>query len=164
MCGIVAYVGDKNPLPIVLDGLQRLEYRGYDSAGIFLTNTQKSETTKVVGKVNELREAVAQKPEIDAQLGIGHTRWATHGIPAHNNAHPHISNSGDLVLIHNGIIENYDTLKKELLQRGYQFSSETDSEVLINWIEEIQKTENISLEQAVQIALNQVVGAYGLVL
>ena len=164
MCGIVAYVGDKNPLPIVLDGLQRLEYRGYDSAGIFLTNTQKGETTKVVGKVNELREAVAQKPEIDAQLGIGHTRWATHGIPAHNNAHPHVSNSGDLVLIHNGIIENYDTLKKELLQRGYQFSSETDSEVLINWIEEIQKTENISLGQAVQIALNQVVGAYGLVL
>ena len=164
MCGIVAYIGDKNPLPIVLDGLQRLEYRGYDSAGVFISNPATDQMTKVVGKVAALREAIAAKKSIQAHIGMGHTRWATHGEPAFHNAHPHLSNSGDLVLIHNGIIENYAILKKELLQRGYTFASETDSEVLVNWIEEIQKTEKVDLSKATQLALNQAVGAYGIVL
>ena len=163
MCGIVAYIGAKEPLPIVLDGLQRLEYRGYDSAGVFISDGTKQQITKVVGKVAALREALSEKEVLTSKLGMGHTRWATHGQPAHENAHPHVSNSGDLVLIHNGIIENYDILKKELQQRGYQFQSETDSEVLINWIEEVQKTENVKLGKAVQLALNQVIGAYGIV-
>ena len=164
MCGIVAYVGEKNPLPIVLDGLQRLEYRGYDSAGVFISNRNEKQTTKVVGKVAALRKALSQKVVINATMGMGHTRWATHGEPAYQNAHPHVSNSGNLVLIHNGIIENYAILKKELILRGYTFESETDSEVLVNWIEEIQKTEKLSLAKATQVALNQVIGAFGIVL
>lgn len=160
MCGIVAYIGPKNPLPIVLDGLQRLEYRGYDSAGIFLGDGAKHQITKVVGKVADLREALSEKEELTSKFGMGHTRWATHGQPAHENAHPHISNFGNLVLIHNGIIENYDILKKELKQRGYQFKSETDSEVLINWIEEIQKTENVKLGKAAQLAVENSEGIY----
>ena len=164
MCGIVAYVGKKNPLPIVLDGLQRLEYRGYDSAGVFISNRKEKQTTKVVGKVAALRKALSQKEVINATMGMGHTRWATHGEPAYQNAHPHVSNSGNLVLIHNGIIENYAILKKELILRGYTFESETDSEVLVNWIEEIQKTEKLSLPKATQVALNQVIGAFGIVL
>ncbi len=163
MCGIVAYLGPKNPLPIVLNGLQRLEYRGYDSAGIFLSDGLTRQTTKVVGKVSELRNELATKNKFDAQLGMGHTRWATHGEPNQLNAHPHVSNSGDLVLIHNGIIENYGVLKKELIERGYHFTSETDSEVLVNWIEEIKKTSGVKLGKAVQMALSQVVGAYGIV-
>ena len=163
MCGIVAYTGVKDPLPIVLEGLQRLEYRGYDSAGVFASDAQQNQITKVVGKVQELKNAVALKKLFTATVAMGHTRWATHGIPAYENAHPHVSNSGDLVLIHNGIIENYDVLKKELLQRGYHFTSETDTEVLVNWIEEIKKTEEVKLGKAVQLALNQVVGAYGIV-
>ena len=163
MCGIVAYIGVKDPFPIVLEGLQRLEYRGYDSAGVFASDAQQNQITKVVGKVQELKNAVALKKPFTATMAMGHTRWATHGIPAYENAHPHVSNSGDLVLIHNGIIENYDVLKKELLQRGYHFTSETDTEVLVNWIEEIKKTEEVKLGKAVQLALNQVVGAYGIV-
>ena len=163
MCGIVAYLGPKNPLPIVLNGLQRLEYRGYDSAGIFLSDGLTRQTTKVVGKVSELRNELATKNKFDAQLGMGHTRWATHGEPNQLNAHPHVSNSGDLVLIHNGIIENYGVLKKELIERGYHFTSETDSEVLVNWIEEIKKTSGVKLGKAIQMALSQVVGAYGIV-
>ncbi len=163
MCGIVAYTGIKDPLPIVLEGLQRLEYRGYDSAGIFASDARQNQITKVVGKVQELKKAIARKETFTATLAMGHTRWATHGIPAHENAHPHVSNSGDLVLIHNGIIENYTTLKKELLQRGYHFDSDTDTEVLVNWIEEIKKTEGVKLGKAVQLALHQVVGAYGIV-
>ena len=163
MCGIVAYIGVKDPFPIVLEGLQRLEYRGYDSAGVFASDAQQNQITKVVGKVQELKNAVALKKLFTATVAMGHTRWATHGIPAYENAHPHVSNSGDLVLIHNGIIENYDVLKKELLQRGYHFTSETDTEVLVNWIEEIKKTEEVKLGKAVQLALNQVVGAYGIV-
>ena len=163
MCGIVAYLGPNNPLPIVLNGLQRLEYRGYDSAGIFLSDGLTRQTTKVVGKVSELRNELATKNKFDAQLGMGHTRWATHGEPNQLNAHPHVSNSGDLVLIHNGIIENYGVLKKELIERGYHFTSETDSEVLVNWIEEIKKTSGVKLGKAVQMALSQVVGAYGIV-
>jgi len=164
MCGIVAYTGVKDPLPIVLEGLERLEYRGYDSAGVFANDAQQNQITKVVGKVQELKNAVALKEAFTATMAMGRTRWATHGIPAYENAHPHASNSGDLVLIHNGIIENYDILKKELLQRrGYHFTSETDTEVLVNWIEEIKKTEEVKLGKAVQLALNQVVGAYGIV-
>lgn len=163
MCGIVAYTGIKDPLPIVLEGLQRLEYRGYDSAGIFASDARQNQITKVVGKVQELKKAIAHKESFTPTLAMGHTRWATHGIPAHENAHPHVSNSGDLVLIHNGIIENYTTLKKELLQRGYHFDSDTDTEVLVNWIEEIKKTEGVKLGKAVQLALHQVVGAYGIV-
>ncbi len=163
MCGIVAYIGDENPLPIIIEGLQRLEYRGYDSAGIFLSNKSENSTTKVAAKVEDLKLEIEKKPNFKATVGMGHTRWATHGVPNQENAHPHLSNSGDLFIVHNGIIENYDVLKKELIKRGYTFYSETDSEVLINLIEETQKQEQVKLGKAVQIALNQVVGAYGIV-
>lgn len=163
MCGIVAYIGDENPLPIIIEGLQRLEYRGYDSAGIFLSNKSENSTTKVAAKVEDLKLEIEKKPNFKATVGMGHTRWATHGVPSQENAHPHLSNSGDLFIVHNGIIENYDVLKKELIKRGYTFYSETDSEVLINLIEETQKQEQVKLGKAVQIALNQVVGAYGIV-
>ena len=163
MCGIVAYIGDKNPLPIIIEGLQRLEYRGYDSAGIFLSNKSENSTTKVAAKVEDLKLEIEKKQNFKATVGMGHTRWATHGVPNQENAHPHLSNSGDLFIVHNGIIENYDVLKKELIKREYTFYSETDSEVLINLIEETQKQEQVKLGKAVQIALNQVVGAYGIV-
>ena len=163
MCGIVAYIGDENPLPIIIEGLQRLEYRGYDSAGIFLSNKSENSTTKVAAKVEDLKLEIEKKPNFKATVGMGHTRWATHGVPNQENAHPHLSNSGDLFIVHNGIIENYDVLKKELIKREYTFYSETDSEVLINLIEETQKQEQVKLGKAVQIALNQVVGAYGIV-
>ena len=164
MCGIVAYAGTKNALPILLEGLQRLEYRGYDSAGVFISNSRKNSILKVKGKVNELRNLCNEKTEGQSfSIGMGHTRWATHGKPNENNAHPHLSNTKELVLIHNGIIENYETLKKDLAQRGYSFDSETDSEVLVNLFEEIQKTNGVSLEKAVQIGLNKVIGAYGIV-
>jgi len=163
MCGIVAYIGDENPLPIIIEGLQRLEYRGYDSAGIFLSNKSENSTTKVAAKVEDLKLEIEKKPNFKATVGMGHTRWATHGVPNQENAHPHLSNSGDLFIVHNGIIENYDVLKKELIKREYTYYSETDSEVLINLIEETQKQEQVKLGKAVQIALNQVVGAYGIV-
>lgn len=163
MCGIVAYIGDENPLPIIIEGLQRLEYRGYDSAGIFLSNKSENSTTKVAAKVEDLKLEIEKKPNFKATVGMGHTRWATHGVPNQENAHPHLSNSGDLFIVHNGIIENYDVLKKELINRGYTFYSENDSEVLINLIEETQKQEQVKLGKAVQIPLNQVVGAYGIV-
>ena len=163
MCGIVAYIGDENPLPIIIEGLQRLEYRGYDSAGIFLSNKSENSTTKVAAKVEDLKLEIEKKPNFKATVGMGHTRWATHGVPNQENTHPHLSNSGDLFIVHNGIIENYDVLKKELIKREYTFYSETDSEVLINLIEETQKQEQVKLGKAVQIPLNQVVGAYGIV-
>ena len=163
MCGIVAYIGDKDPKPILIGGLHRLEYRGYDSAGIFVCSNSESQLTKITGKVNDLSKILETKPGIDPHLGIGHTRWATHGIPNVTNAHPHYSNSGKLYMVHNGIIENYDTVKMELIKRGYKFYSDTDSEVLINLIEEIKIKENVKLHKAVQLALNQVVGAYGIV-
>lgn len=164
MCGIVAYIGKKDPQHLLMEGLKRLEYRGYDSAGIFLCSSSDHQLSKITGKVNELSKILEIKPSIKPHLGIGHTRWATHGVPNDTNAHPHRSNSGNLFMVHNGIIENYDTLKKELVKRGYSFYSDTDSEVLVNLIEEIQAKENIELAKAVQIALNQVVGAYGIVL
>lgn len=162
MCGIVGYIGHREAYPIILKGLKRLEYRGYDSAGIALYDGENIKLSKTKGKVDDLEKRVNAEISTVGTLGIGHTRWATHGIPNDVNSHPHYSNSGDLVIIHNGIIENYATLKKELINRGYSFTSETDTEVLINLIEDIKKSENIKLGQAVQIALTQVVGAYAI--
>jgi glucosamine--fructose-6-phosphate aminotransferase (isomerizing) len=161
MCGIVAYIGTKEAFPILLKGLKRLEYRGYDSAGIALLNGQ-LHVYKKAGKVSEL-EAYTDGEDVSATIGIGHTRWATHGVPNDINAHPHLSQSGNLALIHNGIIENYGPLKEELTKRGYTFHSETDTEVLVNLIEEVQKQEKVELDEAVRIALNEVVGAYAIV-
>lgn len=164
MCGIVSYIGNKNALPIVLTGLERLEYRGYDSAGIYLHNNHQENCLKSQGKVSKLKNLCDAIPDnISFPIGIGHTRWATHGKPNQENAHPHQSNNGEIVMVHNGIIENYDLLKKDLLSRGYTFSSDTDTEVLVNLIEEVQKTKKLNLSQAVQISLNKVIGAYGIV-
>lgn len=160
MCGIVGYIGHREAYPVIIKGLTRLEYRGYDSAGLAVFDGEKINLCKTKGKVSDL-EKKCETP-LKGTIGIGHTRWATHGVPNDVNSHPHYSNSGDLVIIHNGIIENYDTLKQELAARGYTFKSDTDTEVLVNLIEEIQKTQNLKLGKAVQIALNQVVGAYAI--
>jgi glucosamine--fructose-6-phosphate aminotransferase (isomerizing) len=163
MCGIVGYIGHREAYPVILKGLQRLEYRGYDSAGIALYDGAEIQLSKTKGKVADLERKFSNRNNIPkGTLGIGHTRWATHGIPNDANSHPHFSNSGDLVIIHNGIIENYEALKKELIKRGYHFSSDTDTEVLVNLIEDIQKNNNLKLGKAVQVALNQVVGAYAI--
>ena len=164
MCGIVGYIGKRDAYPIILNGLKRLEYRGYDSAGIALYDGTNIQLCKTKGKVVSLQEKAEAEISRKGSLGIGHTRWATHGVPNDINSHPHYSNSGDLVIIHNGIIENYDSLKKELIKRGYTFTSDTDTEVLVNLIEDIQKNEKVKLGKAVQIALNQVVGAYAIAL
>lgn len=164
MCGIVGYIGHREAYPIILNGLKRLEYRGYDSAGIALFDGKEIQLCKTQGKVADLEAKAETEISRNGNLGIGHTRWATHGVPNDVNSHPHYSNSGDLVLIHNGIIENYDSLKKELIKRGYTFKSETDTEVLVNLIEDIQIKEKVKLGKAVQIALNQVVGAYAIAL
>ena len=161
MCGIVGYIGHREAFPIIIKGLQRLEYRGYDSAGIALFDGNNINLSKTKGKVEDLKNK-AKGTSQTGTIGIGHTRWATHGVPNDVNSHPHYSNSGDLVIIHNGIIENYESIKQALINRGYSFSSDTDTEVLINLIEEVQKTENVMLGKAVQIALNQVVGAYAI--
>ena len=162
MCGIVGYIGHRDAYPVILKGLQRLEYRGYDSAGIALYDGSEIKLSKTKGKVSDLEAKVSKQINSIGNLGIGHTRWATHGVPNDVNSHPHFSNSGDLVIIHNGIIENYGALKKELIKRGYKFSSDTDTEVLVNLIEDIQKNNNLKLGKAVQVALNQVVGAYAI--
>ena len=162
MCGIVGYIGHREAYPIVIKGLKRLEYRGYDSAGVMLYDGESIKLSKTKGKVSDLELKAQNEITTNGTIGIGHTRWATHGVPNDVNSHPHVSNSGDLVIIHNGIIENYAPLKKELINRGYTFSSDTDSEVLINLIEEVQKNEKLKLGKAVQIALNQVVGAYAI--
>ncbi len=164
MCGIVGYIGKREAYPIILNGLKRLEYRGYDSAGIALFDGTDIQLCKTKGKVADLEEKAEKGISRKGNLGIGHTRWATHGVPNDVNSHPHYSNSGDLVIIHNGIIENYDSLKKELIKRGYTFKSDTDTEVLVNLIEDIQINEKVKLGKAVQIALNQVVGAYAIAL
>lgn len=164
MCGIVGYIGKREAYPIILNGLKRLEYRGYDSAGIALFDGTDIQLCKTKGKVANLEEKAEKEISLKGNLGIGHTRWATHGVPNDVNSHPHFSNSGDLVIIHNGIIENYDSLKKELIKRGYTFKSDTDTEVLVNLIEDIQINEKVKLGKAVQIALNQVVGAYAIAL
>lgn len=163
MCGIVGYVGHEMAYPIILDGLKKLEYRGYDSAGVALQLGDRLAIYKKAGKVAALEEFVEGKA-IAAQVGIGHTRWATHGEPADRNSHPHYSRSGDIAMIHNGIIENYMQLKAELLQKGYSFASDTDSEVLLNFIEDIKLNNACSLEEAVRIALKRVVGAYVILL
>lgn len=162
MCGIVGYLGHREAYPIIIKGLERLEYRGYDSAGIALYDGENINLSKTKGKVSDLVERVKAEISTSGTLGIGHTRWATHGVPNDVNSHPHYSNSGDLVIIHNGIIENYATLKQELTSRGYTFKSDTDTEVLVNLIEDVQKKEGVKLGKAVQIALNQVVGAYAI--
>ena len=162
MCGIVGYIGHRDAYPLILKGLQRLEYRGYDSAGIALYDGSEIKLSKTKGKVADLETKVSKEINPIGNLGIGHTRWATHGVPNDINSHPHFSNSGDLIIIHNGIIENYGALKKELIKRGYKFSSDTDTEVLVNLIEDIQKNNDLKLGKAVQVALNQVVGAYAI--
>lgn len=162
MCGIVGYIGHREAYPIIVKGLQRLEYRGYDSAGVAIYDGSEINLVKTKGKVEDLKNKAESTISVKGNLGIGHTRWATHGVPNDVNSHPHYSNSGNLVIIHNGIIENYESVKKELTKRGYIFHSDTDTEVLVNLIEEVQKTEDVMLGQAVQIALNQVVGAYAI--
>ena len=162
MCGIVAYIGPREAYPIILKGLKRLEYRGYDSAGVALLNSG-LKVYKKKGKVADLEETLQGK-DLHAHIGIGHTRWATHGEPSDRNAHPHTSASGKLAMIHNGIIENYAQIKQELIRKGYTFHSDTDTEVLLNFIEDIKINNNCPLEEAVRIALKRVVGAYVIVL
>lgn len=162
MCGIVAYIGDKEAFPIVLKGLKRLEYRGYDSAGIALINNDGIVNFKQKGKVSFLEEYTEDK-DSSGTIGIGHTRWATHGLPNDVNAHPHLSGDGKIALIHNGIIENYDTLREGLKARGHVFQSETDTEVLVHLIEDIKNNEKVSTAEAVRLALNNVIGAYAIV-
>lgn len=163
MCGIVGYIGHREAYPIIIKGLQRLEYRGYDSAGVMVYNEDGMLVCKTKGKVADLASKCEGELNLAGNLGMGHTRWATHGVPNDVNSHPHVSNSGHLSIIHNGIIENYEPLKIELIKRGYKFESDTDTEVLINLIEDVQKTDNLKLGKAVQVALNQVVGAYAIV-
>ncbi len=162
MCGIVGYIGDKNAYPILINGLKRLEYRGYDSAGVCILK-EEIRVYKKQGKVADLEQYVSDK-DVTGNIGIGHTRWATHGEPNDTNAHPHTSANGHFVLIHNGIIENYTSLKNKLTGRGYSFYSETDTEVLANLIEYIYLKGKVSAEIAIRLALTKVVGAYGLVI
>lgn len=162
MCGIVGYIGKKQAYPILINGLYRLEYRGYDSAGLSVINDS-LKLYKTKGKVADLEKHVQGK-DVTGTIGIAHTRWATHGEPNDINAHPHYSPSGKMAIIHNGIIENYGSLKEELINRGYQFTSDTDTEVLIHLIEDIKVNENVDIVEALQIALSQVVGAYAIVL
>ena len=161
MCGIVGYVGGQQAYPIIVKGLHRLEYRGYDSAGIAITTDNQLNIYKQAGKVSDLEDFTKSK-DIKGNLGIGHTRWATHGVPSQVNAHPHLSGDSNLALIHNGIIENYDSIKKALIKRGHSFESETDTEVLIHLIEDIKKIEKVNLFEAVRLALNEVIGAYAI--
>lgn len=162
MCGIVGYTGPREAYPIVLKGLKRLEYRGYDSSGVALLN-HGLKVYKKKGKVAELEESLIGA-DVKANIGIGHTRWATHGEPSDRNAHPHESASGRLAMIHNGIIENYALIKKELENKGYSFKSDTDTEVLLNFIDDIQQHNDCSLEEAVRVVLKRVVGAYCILL
>ena len=163
MCGIVGYTGPRQAYPVVIKGLKRLEYRGYDSSGVALLHEGKLDVYKKKGKVSELEELMIGK-DVSANIGIGHTRWATHGEPSDRNAHPHSSASGRLAMIHNGIIENYAQIKHELVKKGYTFTSDTDTEVLLNFIEDIQKNNSSNLEEALRIALKRVSGAYCILL
>ena len=163
MCGIVAYVGNRQAYPIIIKGLKRLEYRGYDSAGICIGDNNNLSILKQKGKVSDLENVVNSQNHFKGSIGIGHTRWATHGEPNTLNAHPHISGEGELVIIHNGIIENYDILKTALVNKGHVFKSQTDTEILIHLIEEIKMNENVSLFEAVRLSLNEVIGAYAIV-
>jgi len=163
MCGIVGYIGNKNAYPIIINGLKRLEYRGYDSAG-FIVNAGKFVCTKTKGKVSDLEEKASKEGSESTHTcyGMGHTRWATHGVPSNVNSHPHLSNSGKLAIVHNGIIENYLSIKKRLQKEGFIFHSETDTEVLVNFIEYLKNKEQVDLETAVRYALTEVVGAYAI--
>ena len=162
MCGIVGYIGDKPVYDILINGLKKLEYRGYDSSGVMIYN-DKLLIKKSKGKVSALENLFNNEKDKKGTIGMGHTRWATHGPPNQMNSHPHLSNSGEISLVHNGIIENYNSIKKILLKKGYTFSSDTDSEVLVNLIEDIKKTKKVKLGKAVYYALKQVVGAYAIV-
>ncbi|KIX21156.1 glutamine amidotransferase [Flavobacterium sp. 316] len=162
MCGIVGYIGHRDAYPLIIKGLHRLEYRGYDSAGIVLFDGKDLKLSKTKGKVSDLELKAEKEGTLHGNIGMGHTRWATHGVPNDINSHPHCSNSGNIVIIHNGIIENYEPIKKELIKRGYTFKSDTDTEVLVNLIEDVKKKEGLGLGKAVQVALNQVVGAYAI--
>ena len=162
MCGIVGYLGERDSLPIILNGLKRLEYRGYDSAGIAIYNGSTIASCKSKGKISKLEKLLDKRKNISGGIGIGHTRWATHGEPNDINAHPQFSNSKKLCLVHNGIIENYSTIKQKLIKEGFSFSSETDTEVLVNLIEFVKNKNDVKLGEAVQIALNQVIGAYAI--
>lgn len=163
MCGIVGYIGPREAYPVVIKGLKRLEYRGYDSTGVALIDNGKLNVYKKKGKVAELEENVIGA-DLHSHIGIGHTRWATHGEPSDRNAHPHVSNSGQFAMLHNGIIENYVPIKNDLLKKGYTFKSDTDTEVLLNFIEDIKKNNNCTLEEALRIALKRIVGAYCILL
>jgi glucosamine--fructose-6-phosphate aminotransferase (isomerizing) len=162
MCGIVGYLGPREAYPIIINGLKRLEYRGYDSSGVALLQSGDFQVYKKQGKVSDL-EGLIGTGDVSGSIGMGHTRWATHGAPSDVNSHPHTSENGELVLVHNGIIENFDALKSELIHRGYSFKSETDTEVLVNLIDDAYRTAGVPIEEAVRIALNQVVGAYAIV-
>lgn len=161
MCGIVGYIGSREAYPIIINGLKRLEYRGYDSAGLVLADANNFELVKTKGKVSDLEE---KSTAIDktSTVGIGHTRWATHGVPNDVNSHPHLSNNGRIVLVHNGIIENYDTIKQLLVDKGFVFHSDTDTEVLVNFVQYLQDENDLNLTDAVRLALNQVIGAYAI--
>lgn len=161
MCGIVGYLGHREAYPIIINGLKRLEYRGYDSAGVVIIDDENFGLVKTKGKVSDLEE-ISKNLDNGATIGVGHTRWATHGVPNDVNSHPHLSNDGNLVIVHNGIIENYDTIKTQLSQKGFVFHSDTDTEVLINLIQFFKDSENLSLTDAVRYALNEVVGAYAI--
>lgn len=162
MCGIVGYLGNKEAYPILIKGLRRLEYRGYDSAGVAIINDDNQlNVYKTIGKVSDLEDFCKDK-NISGHVGIAHTRWATHGVPSSKNAHPHFSESKDLAIIHNGIIENYSVIKRNLISNGVSFRSETDTEVLIQLIEYVKKKKNLDLLTAVQLSLHQVIGAYAI--
>ncbi len=161
MCGIVGYLGHREAYPIIINGLKRLEYRGYDSAGLVIIENEDFGLVKTKGKVSDLEE-ISKNLDKGATIGVGHTRWATHGVPNDVNSHPHLSNDGNLVIVHNGIIENYDTIKTQLIQKGFVFHSDTDTEVLINLIQFFKDSESLSLTDAVRYALNEVVGAYAI--
>jgi glucosamine--fructose-6-phosphate aminotransferase (isomerizing) len=163
MCGIVAYVGHREAYDIILKGLKRLEYRGYDSAGIAVSSDSQLKVYKQKGKVADL-ESTATGTDLSGTTGIGHTRWATHGEPTDENAHPHLSSDGSLAIIHNGIIENYSALKQDLINKGHSFTSDTDSEVMIHFVEDIRKNNQCSLDEAVRLALTKIVGAYAIVI
>lgn len=163
MCGIVGYTGPRQAYPLIIKGLKRLEYRGYDSSGVALLSDNQLRVYKKKGRVTELEEEVIGK-NVESHIGIGHTRWATHGEPSDRNAHPHSSASGKLAIIHNGIIENYAQIKQELVKKGYHFTSDTDTEVLLNFIEDIQKNNGSTVEEALRVALKRVSGAYCILL
>src|SRR3990167_7539139 len=163
MCGIVGYIGKRKAWPVLFKGLERLEYRGYDSAGIALLQNGAFSVYKKKGRVVELSKFTKNQNQLSGGVGIAHTRWATHGVPSDRNAHPHLSSGGDIVIVHNGIIENYLSIKKILTEKGYKFISDTDTEVLANLIEDIKKNARVNIDEAVRLALKQVVGAYAII-